>query len=63
MEAASLGRNTVGIVAGIGACILFVGAIVIVTVILWRYYLHRARNKRKEINHILKYNHYKLSMY
>ena len=37
IEAASIRLNTMGLVVGIGASILFVGAILIVTIILWRY--------------------------
>ena len=37
----------VGIIAGIGVSFLAIGTILIVTVILWRYHLHRVKIKGK----------------
>ena len=43
----SIGPVIIGVVAGIGVSILFIGVILIMTAILWRYHLQRVKNKSK----------------
>ena len=46
-EGVSIGPVIMGVVSGIGVSILFIGAVLIVAII-WRFNLHRVKNKCKE---------------
>jgi len=50
-EPVSIGPVVMGVVTGIGVSILSIGAIVVVTVILWRY-LQRTKAKSKVLHSV-----------
>ena len=49
-DGVSIGPVITGAVAGIPVSVLFIGAILVVIVILWRHHVHRVRNKCMEFS-------------